>query len=205
MNIMPIYSIPLWESEYPEFEENKKIFLNAIEVYKEQNSSIEKSNIAGYQSPDTLQKVEDLRPLFEYICQMGLKACSDLDFIECDIAITSAWLNVNDNRQCMNIEHVHNDTFSGVFYLKAPEKSGKLNIINPGINNLWSGISFAQQKNQFTSTRIKIEPVEGNIILFPSYLPHSVETNDHDDDRISIAFNIITLPKGSIEYVQPEN
>jgi uncharacterized protein (TIGR02466 family) len=202
---MPIYSIPLWESEYPEFEENKKIFLNAIEVYKEQNSSIEKSNIAGYQSPDTLQKVEDLRPLFEYICQMGLKACSDLDFIECDIAITSAWLNVNDNRQCMNIEHVHNDTFSGVFYLKAPEKSGKLNIINPGINNLWSGISFAQQKNQFTSTRIKIEPVEGNIILFPSYLPHSVETNDHDDDRISIAFNIITLPKGSIEYVQPEN
>jgi len=31
----------------------------------------------------------------------------------------SAWLNINDTRQCMN------DVFSSVFYLKAPEESGK--------------------------------------------------------------------------------
>ena len=47
---------------------------------------------------------------------------------------------------------------------------------------------------------IRIEPVEGNIILFPSYLPHSVETNNHDEERISISFNLIALPKGTIAY-----
>jgi uncharacterized protein (TIGR02466 family) len=199
---MSIYSVPMWQSEYPEFEEHKETFLTAVKEYKEQNPTKEtpKSNIAGYQSPDTLHHVAELRPLFEYICQMGFKACADLDFIDCDIAITSAWLNINDSRQCMNSEHVHGDVFSGVFYLSAPEESGKLSLVNPAINSIWNGCRLTSNKNQFTGESIKIEPVEGNVILFPSYLPHSVETNNHDEERISISFNVIALPKGSIEY-----
>ena len=199
---MPIYSVPLWNSEYPEFEEHKEIFLNAIRIYKDENPTKEtpRSNISGYQSPDTLQGVTELHPLFEYICQMGFKAVADLDFVDCDIALTSAWLNINDSRQCMNSEHIHGDIFSGVFYLKAPEGSGKLNICNPGLNRMWQGCSLTSQKNQFTGESIRIEPEEGNIILFPSYIQHSVETNNHDEERISISFNLIALSKGSINY-----
>lgn len=201
MNLISIYSIPLWQSEYPKFDEQQEALLKAVADYKEKNPSVEKTNIAGYQSPDTLHhEVEELYPLFEHLCQMAFKACSDLDFIDCDIALTSAWLNVNDTRQCMNSEHVHGDVFSGVFYLKAPEESGKLVLRNPSINRMWSGCKLAEQKNQFTGESIRIEPVEGNIILFPSYLPHFVETNNHDEERISISFNLIALPKGSIDY-----
>lgn len=196
---MSIYSVPLWYSEYPEFKKNKESFLNAVKEYKKQNPSIQKSNISGYHSPDNLH-VPELIPLYEYICQIAFKACSDLDFIDCDIAVTSAWLNVNDSRQCMNSEHVHGDVFSGVFYLQAPKESGKLCISNPAINKMWQGCSLTSQKNQFTKESIKIEPTEGSIILFPSYLPHSVETNNHDEERISISFNIVALPKSSIPY-----
>jgi uncharacterized protein (TIGR02466 family) len=73
----------------------------------------------------------------------------------------------------MNSEHVHGDVFSGVFYLKAPEESGKLVLQNPAINRMWNGCALTSQKNQFTGESIRIEPVEGNIILFPSYLPTS--------------------------------
>lgn len=202
---MPICSVPVWQSEYPEFENHKNIFLNLIKEYKNQNPSIQKSNISGYHSPETLQGVEELRPLFEYICHMGFKAVSDLDFIDCDIALTSAWLNINDSRQCMNIEEVNGDIFSGVFYLSAPKESGKLVLQNPAINPMWNGCALSENKNQFTARNIRIEPVEGNILLFPSYLPHSVETNNHDEERISISFNLIALPKGFIEYSKPEN
>jgi len=204
MNLLPIYSVPLWQSEYPEFEEHKEIFLSAIRTYKEENATKKtpKSNVAGYQSPDTLHHVGELRPLFEYICQMAFKSCADLDFIDCDVALTSAWLNVNDSRQCMNSEHVHEDVFSGVFYLQAPDESGKLVVQNPAINKMWKGCSLTSQKNQYTGESIRIEPVEGNIILFPSYIPHSVETNNHDEERISISFTLIALPKGSINYPQ---
>jgi uncharacterized protein (TIGR02466 family) len=198
MNLISVYSTPLWMSEYPEFDKYQEIFLNSVNEYKKKNSSIEESNVAGYQSPGTLQEVEDFRPLFEYICQMGFKAIADLDFIDCNIALTSAWVNINDTRQCMNSEHVHGDVFSGVFYLQAPEESGKLVLQNPAINRMWNGCSLTSQKNQFTGESIRIEPVEGNILLFPAYLPHSVETNNHDEERISISFNLIAFPKDSI-------
>lgn len=204
-NLLKIYSVPLWQSEYSEFEEHKDIFMEAVKKYKEENPSIKKSNIAGYHSPSTLQAVEELRPLFQYICQIGFKAVADLDLIDCDIALTEAWLNINDTRQCMNTEHVHSDVFSGVFYLSAPEESGNLILQNPAINKMWDGCKLIEQKNQFTAESIRIEPVEGNIILFPSYLPHSVETNNHDEERISISFNLIALPKGSINYPQPQD
>lgn len=202
MNLMQIYSVPLWQSDYPEFEEYKEPFLTTIRTYKDQNPSTHKSNVFGYHSPETLHSVPELRPLFEYICQMGFKAVADLDFIDCDIAITSAWLNINDTRQCMNSEHVHGDVFSGVFYLKAPEGSGKLVLQNPAINRMWKGCSLTSHKNQFTGESIRIEPAEGSILLFPSYLPHSVEPNNHDDERISISFNLIALPKGQLQNLK---
>lgn len=204
---MPIYSVPFWQSEYPEFEDHKEVFLKAVREYKEQNPTKEtpRSNISGYQSPDTVQHIPELRPLFEYICQMAFRACADLDFIDSDVAVTASWLSVNDTRQCMNSEHVHCDVFSGVFYLHTPEGSGHLTVKNPGLNRMWDGCQLTKKKNQFTGENIRIEPVEGNIILFPSYLPHGVETNNHDEERISISFNLIALPKGSISYKQKVN
>jgi len=195
VSLIPIYSIPFWKSEYPEFQEKKDLFLDTIKNYKETNKSIQKSNIYGYHSPKTLHESCNLAPLFEYICQIGFKAFSDLDFIDCDIAITSAWLNINNNRQCMNYEHVHSSVLSGTFYLKVPKESGKIVFKNPTINAMWDGFYFSDEKNQFTAERVCIEPLEGDIFLFPSYLPHSVETNNHDEERISISFNLTAIPK----------
>jgi uncharacterized protein (TIGR02466 family) len=202
MQLMPIYSTPLWQSEFPDFEKHKDNFISIVRKFREENPINDpRSNVGGYQSPKTLHQVEELNPLFEHICQMGYQAADDLEFVDCDLAIPGAWLNINDSRQCMNSEHIHSDTFSGVVYLKAPEGSGKLCLTNPGLNPMWDGTELTKQKNQFTAGSIKIVPEEGDIILFPSYLPHSVETNDHDDERISISFNLILLPKETMQSI----
>lgn len=202
MNLIQIYSVPFWQSEYLEFENDKENFLNVVEEYRKKNLPEDKksTNIIGNKYANNLHHIVELKNLFEDICKLGFKACADLNFVECDIAITSAWLNVNFSRQCMSNNHVHKNTFSGVFYLKAPEESGKLVIENPSINKMWDGCDLALEKNQFTAESVKIEPIEGNIILFPSYLPHSVETNNHDEERISISFEMIALPKGQMKY-----
>ena len=31
---------------------------------------------------------------------------------------------------------------------------------------------------------------EGDLLIFPGYLPHKVEKNDSDEDRIVISFNV---------------
>jgi uncharacterized protein (TIGR02466 family) len=197
MELTPIFATPVWMSVFPDFDNLKEDFLSCVENFKKENTSVEKSNINGYQSPPTLQIQQELGPLFNYICNLCLQATKDLNFIDCDVFLTSAWVNFNDSRESMNTEHIHEETFSGVFYLKAPEGSGKLVLRNPGINRLWNGCNLTNTKNQFTGDMIKIEPEEGSLIIFPSYLPHSVEPNKHDEERISISFNILALPSGT--------
>lgn len=203
MELLPIFSIPVWMSVFPDFEKYKDSFITCVRNFKEKNPQGElKSNICGYQSPSSLQGEEELRPLFQYVCEIAIYAVKDLNFIDNNIFLTHAWVNFNDSRSCMNSEHIHGEVLSGVFYLKVPSESGKFVLSNPGLNRLWAGCSLINEKNQFTAERMRIEPEEGSIILFPSYLPHSVETNNHDDERISISFNLMVLPEG--QFAMPE-
>ncbi len=202
MNLLPAYTTPIWESTYPEFSEHKSLFLDVVKKYKEENPSEKDSNIFGYQSPKTLQTIPELSPLYQYICEMSFKAIIDLEFIDCDIALTSAWLNVNDTKQCMNSEHIYDDVFTGVFYLHTPEKSGSMVIKNQAINPMWKGCKLRSNKNQLNAETIRVSPGEGGIVLLPAYLPYYVEPNDHDEERITISFNVIALPKGTIQQYQ---
>jgi len=203
MNIVQIYSTPMWESQLPEFSTHKESLLKCVESFRKQNpEGISKSNINGYQSPMTLTKEPEMGPLFEYVAQMGMKAMFDLQFVNCDVYISAAWVNFNEGRNQYNSEHVHQDTFSGVFYLQVPEKSGKLSLTNPGMNPLWQGAMLVDKKNKFNADRLRIEPVEGHIFLWPSYLSHAVEPNDHDETRISISFNVICIPKEQVEHTK---
>ena len=149
LRCIDIYSIPVWQSEFPDFLEHKKLFLEAIEEYKKENSNEEKinSNVHGYQSPPGLHSRTELNPLFEYISQVAIKATQDLDFIDCDVFVSSSWSNINDSRQCMNTQHVHGDTLSGVFYVKSPPGSGQLCITNCGINPMWAGFEMVRKTN----------------------------------------------------------
>lgn len=204
MNIIQIFSTPIWESSLPNFVDHKEDFLKAVTEFREKNpEGVHKSNLGGgYQSPMNLTTEPALAPLFEFVCQMGLKAAFDLQFVNVDAYITAAWVNFNDSRSCINYDHVHQDTFSGVFYLQIPEKSGKLVINNSGINPLWQGAMLPEKKNKFNSDKLKMDPVEGHIFLWPSYLPHGVEPNDHDESRISISFNVICVPKEHVEHTK---
>ena len=196
MEQITIFSTPLWETELFEFESHKNKFLKAVKEYKDENpQGKNKSSLNGYQSPDFLHDKEDLRYLFENICGVANKASKESNFIENTIYLTSSWVNYNESRESMNCPHTHGDIFTGVFYLQVPEGSGKLCLINPAINSLWKGKELIEEKNQFTAEIIKIEPQEGMIFLWPSYIQHYVEPNMHDDARISISFQIINIPK----------
>lgn len=203
MNIVQVFSTPMWESQLPDFSTHKDSILKCVEKFKETYpQGTLKSNINGYQSPMTLTKEPEMAPLFEYVAQMGLKSILDMQMVNSDVYITAAWVNFNKGRNQYNSEHIHQDTFSGVFYLQVPEKSGKLSLTNPGLNPMWQGGMLADKKNKFNADRLRLEPVEGHIFLWPSYLSHAVEPNDHDDTRISISFNVICIPKDPVDHTK---
>jgi len=115
---------------------------------------------------------------------------------------SGSWVNINNNRSASNIPHNHEGILSGIFYLKAPPGSGKIYFKNPGINTLWEGFKFVEQRNEMTGELINITPIEGEILIWPSYLHHGVLPNEHDDERISIAFNISGLPNHLLKHEQ---
>tara|TARA_R100000306_G_C4302990_1_gene106106 strand:+ start:460 stop:663 length:204 start_codon:yes stop_codon:yes gene_type:complete len=43
--------------------------------------------------------------------------------------------------------------------------------------------------NQINSGRYHITPKSSNLITFPAWVPHYVEENKSDEDRIGLAFN----------------
>lgn len=101
---------------------------------------------------------------------------------------TEMWINIT-NPKGYNIEHNHPNSFmSGVFYLKVPSNSGNIVFRDPRPIPDWNGDSslfYALNCNSF------IIPKENMLLLFPSWLYHRVETNNSDERRISISFNII--------------
>jgi uncharacterized protein (TIGR02466 family) len=203
MNLLQVFTTPIWESQLPAFDELKEKFIESVNSYKESNPIIDKGDVVkGFQTAKNLQQVRELSPLYEYVSQMSLKAAFDLQFPATDVFITTSWATYLNGPTQYVQEHVHFDTFSGVFYLKVPENVGKLVLSNQSINNQWQGLQMIGKRNKFTSEKLHIEPVEGHIFLWPSYLPHRVEPTDSEGDRISISFNVIAMPKGFMDNVR---
>ena len=73
--------------------------------------------------------------------------------------------------------------------MKAPENCGKFQVENPNIAKRHSYPEI-KNKNEFNMQVGGMEINEGDLLIFPGYLPHKVEKNDSDEDRIVISFNV---------------
>jgi uncharacterized protein (TIGR02466 family) len=81
----------------------------------------------------------------------------------------------------------------GVYYVQTGKNMGDILLHDPrgGVN--WQNLNFDPQESDPSKTcrtYHRIKPEDGYLILFPSYLVHSVETNLTQQDRISIVINI---------------
>ena len=109
-----------------------------------------------------------------------------------DKKITEMWSIIN-RRNSYNESHIHPNNFlSSVYYVEAPKDSGSIIFNNPNQVSR-NRYPLDIKKTEFSANLQKIEPKEGTLLLFPSYLWHSVEENKSDEDRVIISFNIDIL------------
>lgn len=90
-----------------------------------------------------------------------------------------------------NTPHHHPDCMLAVvYYVKVPPKSGDILLHDPRGSILWQDPQ-ARTDVDWESYRPyhKITPVEGQLLIFPGYIVHSVENNLSDEIRISIAIS----------------
>ena len=87
--------------------------------------------------------------------------------------------------------HTHPNNFlSGVYYVQVQDGADTINfhdpraqtaVIRPAVTELTA----------YNTDQVVLTITTGTLIVFPAWLPHSVDTNQSEVPRISISFNVM--------------
>ncbi len=154
----------------------------AYELFKENIKYNDCSVRNGWQSSKELYNI----PHFSKLADDLLKIIKT-NLLKEDVNpfISSMWLNIHEKNGFNHIHTHPGSWYSGVFYLKCSDESGKITFTDPR-----PGAEMCFYHQEIEGNLYSISPKVGDFILFPSWLPHLVEQNLSDSFRISISFNV---------------
>ncbi len=195
--ILKLFPQPVFKYKVENFEKINTELLKYIYYLKEKDEiGVKKSNINGWHSKSfDLSNKNNIPNKFFSNINIHIKDVFnnygwiyDLTKVKC----TAMWAIINKKGN-FNIEHTHSNNYlSAAYYVKAPENCGNFKATNPNIisRNIYPK---SNQSTELNSNTASIKVNEGDLLIFPAYLPHSVETNNSDDDRVIISFNLDIL------------
>ena len=106
-----------------------------------------------------------------------------------DVEITGCWANISPPGSSHN-SHTHPNNFlSAVYYVTVPPGGNQINFHDPR-HQTYILVSPVEQSNIHNAEFAEVVVEEGTLLLFPSWLVHSVPANTSNERRISISFNI---------------
>ena len=178
--------------------DNYKTFNKELEEYiyklkKEDNEGVVRSNRGGWHSKSfkvrekgTIQNrfTQELsKYIFDVIQTYGWKCVPER------VVVSEMWAIINKPRD-FNVIHTHPNAYlSAAYYVKAPEKAGRFVIENP-LSVARHSYPAHATKTEYNIKAAALDIEEGDLLLFPAYLPHKVNENKSDEDRIVISFNV---------------
>lgn len=162
------------------------------QILKESGTaSIENTNDNCWRSVTQYQDIDWLLKHISYCVKQMVNFYSSkdevfsnaIDIKKCQIKY---WTNVN-NSKSRNVMHSHKSAIlSGVYYVQTTG-TGALRFINPA-----NMLGECNPRSPFTRD-FYFTPSDRDLIMWPSWMPHEVEPNYSDKERINIAFDIVTI------------
>jgi len=151
------------------------------------------SNINGYQSNDLNLKDKELKEFLKILNINVKQYASNVLELKNKLNISNMWFNYN-TKKCSNGAHIHPySVVSGVFYVKTPKYSGDIVFYREDAFVYFARHVFKDKDfkkfNFFNSRCWSISPEENTLLLFPSWLLHSVTENITEKERLSFSFN----------------
>jgi uncharacterized protein (TIGR02466 family) len=185
---------PIFKYKFEDYESfNKDLKTYIYELQKEGSSGQIKSNRGGWHSPNF--KLADNNSIqFKFAIELQkyiLKTFQTLGWKteNKNISINAMWAIINKKND-FNVVHTHpNSYLSAAYYVSAPKNCGKFQVESLNIAKRHSYPEIL--KNNELNTHIAgLEVNEGDLLIFPGYLPHKVAMNESEQDRIVISFNV---------------
>jgi len=143
-----------------------------------------------WQSPHGLHKLPAFLPLVTCVSEFAERV---LDFLRVgprSLSITGCWANIVAPRGAVKMHAHPNNFLSGVYYLKVQPGADTINfhdprpqtaIIRPPVTGLTA----------YNTDQVVVAVESATLLLFPAWLPHSVDANPTGGLRISVSFNLM--------------
>jgi len=144
----------------------------------------------AWQSGHGLHKQEELRGLVPCIAAAVDTALAFLRVGHRQIFITGCWANVNAPGAAHRMHTHPNNFLSGVYYVQVQDGADTINFHDPRAQ---TGIirPTVTELTAYNTDQVVISVSSGTLIVFPAWLPHSVDANQSELMRVSISFNVM--------------
>lgn len=186
------FPTPVWASQLENYKEiNEEMFLFIKNKQEEDQQGIKKSNVRGWHSKDFDLDDNIPKKFINFISPLIKNVIDEMNWEDKKqtVKINNMWTIINTGGSA-NLRHQHgNSTISGAYYVRAPENCGDIVFYDPRPAPVFSHPNV-KGPNLLNAQVNGITPKEGALVLFPSYLDHSVNENLSKEERIVISFNI---------------
>jgi uncharacterized protein (TIGR02466 family) len=171
---------------------DNRLFEREVIEWSKKDKGIKRTNMIGWHSTTEMHKIPVFKPLVDELFKMQMEIYKE-ELLSREPIIGNMWANINPPGG-YNRPHIHpNSHFSGVYYIKAPQNSGDIVFNDPrsGAHMIMPERVKDIKPPSHLWREVRINPLEGRLIMFPSWLWHCVDPNESNDIRISVSFNFI--------------
>ena len=187
-----LFPTPVWTLQLDNYKiVNEQMYDYIKSEQSKDQAGINKSNIKGWHSKDFNLNEDEPQKFISFILPAIEQVMIDMNWEKQKqtAKINNMWAIINTGGAA-NLMHQHgNSTISGAYYVRAPKNSGDIVFYDPRPAPVYSHPNVTNP-NLLNAQVNGVSPKEGALVLFPSFLDHSVNENLSNNERIVISFNI---------------
>ena len=144
----------------------------------------------GWQSEQTLHQRDEFQELISCVSNVAKSILRFLQIGQEAFEITGCWATVLA-KGAIHKSHSHPNNFlSGVYYVRTHSGADTINFHDPRSQTGVIRPPVVELTAENTD-QVVVRVTNGTLLMFPSYLEHSVDTNMSAEERISISVNIM--------------
>ena len=185
------WATPVWECPVENID-NKSIAEYCYKV-KQEKPGVNISNRGGWHSGELITPIPSaLEQLFNELT-VFVNDVPQRYMGTSNLILGNWWININ-GKYDYNEQHDHqNSVLSGTYYVQVPEENmGNLTLHRGDNAEFFLTSKVEREQTMANAMSIPCPVKESMFYLFPSWVKHSVERNNTDSERISIAFNFVS-------------
>lgn len=185
------WATPVWECPVEDID-NKSIAEYCYKV-RDEKPGVNISNRGGWHSGELITPIP---PALEQLFNELTVFVNDVPqryMGTSNLILGNWWININ-GKYDYNMPHDHqNSVLSGTYYVQVPEENmGDLILHRGDTAEFFLTSKVDREPTMANAMAIPCPVKESMFYLFPSWVKHSVERNNTDSERISIAFNFVS-------------